>query len=104
MSVLDLFKAKAADVDNVIQPDSSQPEFWRDPFKPLRAKWKVIPLASQLRARIGDVMELPDHELLRLWNDALDEQVTVRGWYHDLYDDGVRGKKVLDIGAGLGFD
>jgi hypothetical protein len=28
----------------------------------------------------------------------------VRGWYHTLYRDVFRGKRVLEIGSGLGFD
>ncbi len=27
-----------------------------------------------------------------------------RGWYHTLYADGMRGKKVMDIGSGFGVD
>ena len=28
----------------------------------------------------------------------------IRGWYHELYRDVLRGKRVLDVGAGLGID
>ena len=33
-----------------------------------------------------------------------DDAYSVRGWYHTLYADVFRGKKVLEIGSGLGFD
>jgi SAM-dependent methyltransferase len=54
-------------------------------------------------------MGLSDDALLAEWEKARRDITTGpefahRGWYHALYADGMRGKKVLDIGSGFGVD
>ena len=44
-----------------------------------------------------------------VWTRIKEETTTgdgysARGWYHDLYRDVFRGKRVLDVGSGLGID
>lgn len=78
-------------------------------FRILRAKWGEVPHGEETRARSEDLLKLPDGELLRRWTEALADSAagaaySVRGWYHTLYRDVFRGKKVLEIGSGLGFD
>jgi SAM-dependent methyltransferase len=78
-------------------------------FRILRTKWGEVPQGEQTRARSEDLLRLSDRELLRIWSESLaDSSVgdaySVRGWYHTLYTDVFRGKKVLEVGSGLGFD
>jgi SAM-dependent methyltransferase len=75
----------------------------------LRQKWCEVPLGLMGRRRTADLLKLDDLRLKELWMQARDEATTgdgysVRGWYQDLYRDILRGKQVLDVGAGLGFD
>jgi SAM-dependent methyltransferase len=78
------------------QPHQPRPEeevraaFLRDPFTILRRK-------------------LSDADLLRMWSDVRASATTgdffgVRGWYLALYRDIVAGKRVLDVGCGMGID
>jgi len=78
-------------------------------FRILRTKWGEVPGGEQTRVRSEDLLKLSDQELLRLWSGALADSsaggaYSVRGWYHTLYSDVFRGKRVLEIGSGLGFD
>lgn len=78
-------------------------------FRILRSKWGEVPHGEETRARSEDLLKLSDDELLRRWSEALGDSSTgnaysVRGWYHTLYRDVFRGKRVLEIGSGLGFD
>jgi len=78
-------------------------------FRILRNKWGEVPHGEETRARSEDLLKLSDGELLRRWSEALADSSTgnaysVRGWYHTLYRDIFRGKRVLEIGSGLGFD
>jgi len=57
----------------------------------------------------GNIQNIPDEQLINHWNAIYQEITTgsgfsVRGWYHLVYADILRGKKVLDVGSGLGFD
>lgn len=77
-------------------------------FDRLREKWLEVP-AGPVRARAQDLLALSDEALLAFWKKARAEATTgsfyrVRGWYHALYKDVFRGKKVLDVGCGLGMD
>lgn len=82
---------------------------WRaDQLGLLRDKWVEIPVGRS-RKRSNELLELPDDELLREWVTAhkwytTDEGFAIRGWYHLLYADAFKGKKVLDVGCGLAFD
>lgn len=74
----------------------------------LRSKWHEVP-AGHVRRSSRDLMRLPAAELASLWRQTRDDATTgemfsVRGWYHALYRDILRGKKVLDVGSGLGID
>lgn len=85
------------------------PEQWADPFAVLRQKWGEVPAGLEGRDTTERMLSLPDEALRSLWLKALTESSTgpaysVRGWYHDLYKDVLRGKKVLEIGGGMAFD
>jgi len=77
-------------------------------FATLRDKWSEVP-AGQRRIRSEDLLKLNDDALRSLWcqlrKEASEgEAFSVRGWYHTLYRDVFRGKRLLDVGCGLGLD
>ncbi len=84
-------------------------ESWVDPLSTLRKKWQVVPGAGDKRVHIKDLLKLSDEEFLRTWleirkKDSTGENFCKRGWYHELYKEFMKGKKVLDVGCGLGID
>ena len=76
----------------------------------LREKWKMIPFTADDRAHTTDLAELDDSQLLQQWEKARHATVEgarlndIRGWYQLVYRDWCRGRKILDIGCGLGID
>lgn len=75
---------------------------------PLR-KWGEVPAGLLRRRNTSELHEISDGDLQLLWNRIHDEATTgigfsVRGWYHTLYAEALRGKRVLDVGSGLGID
>lgn len=82
---------------------------WSDPFSVLGEKWREVPTAGGGRTKSEALMELDDGELVRRWRSIRDDassgsNFSVRGWYHLLYRDFMEGRRVLDIGSGLGID
>jgi anaerobic magnesium-protoporphyrin IX monomethyl ester cyclase len=84
---------------------------WEKPFATLGNRWVEVPATPTVdgRMRTDELLALPDEELLRLWLEARERQTVgdgfaTRGWYHLLYADALRGKRVLEIGCGLAFD
>jgi len=81
---------------------------WEKPFEVLRQKWHEVPTTDTRMSTI-QLLEMPDKELLELWSRIRMEATTgenfdVRGWYHLLYRDILEGKRVMDVGSGLGID
>ncbi|MGD1093726.1 MAG: class I SAM-dependent methyltransferase [Bryobacteraceae bacterium] len=75
----------------------------------LRRKWSEVPAGLSERCSTTDLAGISDQELWSLWARIREETTTgdgysMRGWYHDLYRDMLRGKRVLDVGSGLGID
>ena len=82
---------------------------WSQPFEVLRKKWKEVPGGGSHRLNTEELLKLPDGDLLDIWTkqrlaDTTGDRFAVRGWYHHLYADVLRGKAVLDVGSGLGID
>jgi len=78
-------------------------------FAALRQKWNEVPVGLGGRRKTADLLKLKDTQLERMWLDTHREATqgpgyAARGWYQDLYADALRGKKVLDVGSGLGID
>jgi 2-polyprenyl-3-methyl-5-hydroxy-6-metoxy-1,4-benzoquinol methylase len=78
-------------------------------FEALRQKWNEVPIGLSGRRKTLDLMKLDDARLKSLWLETHREATqgpgyAARGWYHDLYSDVLRGKRVLDVGSGLGID
>lgn len=81
---------------------------WKDPFSVLRAKWHEVPGADD-RYSTRNLSAAADAELLRIWEDsrrtsAEGSGFSIRGWYHLVYRDQFRNKKVMDVGSGMGID
>ena len=72
-----------------------------------REKWREVPAGSELLGRVysSDLLKLSDAELRAAWR-ALDSGGSNdhRVWYRILYRDFVAGKRILELGSGLGFD
>jgi hypothetical protein len=82
--------------------------FQKDPFAVLRKKWGEVPGAAD-RHSTALLFGLSDQELVQHWIQIKMDAVSgknfpVRGWYHALYTDILRGKRVMDVGSGLGID
>lgn len=80
-----------------------------DVLRELRRKWGTVPAAGPDRLTTDDLMAMDDARLTATWWRVVHAATTgdnqpVRGWYHTLYKDVFRGKKVLDVGSGLGID
>ncbi|MHC4662639.1 MAG: class I SAM-dependent methyltransferase [Planctomycetota bacterium] len=82
---------------------------WKKPLKVLREKWGEVPAAGLERAHSKSLIKLSDEELLSYWREQCEKDTrksrfTVRGWYHLLYSDVLKGKKIMDVGSGMGID
>ncbi len=81
-----------------------------DPFAILRDKWSTVPFGISGRINTAKLLDLGDEDLLQAWEQAWVENCAgtrgfeARGWYHALYADWVRTRKIIDIGSGLAFD
>lgn len=100
---MDWFKSRLLDS----RSQTTRPH-WDRPFEILRKKWHEVP-AGDSRLSTNHLLNLPDRELNELWQGVRLAATTgaafeVRGWYHLLYADVLRGKRVLDVGCGLGID
>ena len=89
-------------------PAKSIKPVWTQYIDILRNKWHEVPAGND-RVTTKQLLELPDNELLDLWTRIRLEATTgesfnVRGWYHLLYKDVFRGKRVMDLGSGFGID
>lgn len=75
----------------------------------LRRKWGTVPGAGPDRVTTADLLAMDDDKLVATWWRIVHAATTaqnqcVRGWYHTLYKDVLRDKKVIDVGSGLGID
>jgi SAM-dependent methyltransferase len=87
----------------------SEVDDWSRPYDILRDKWVEVPVTRDDRVKTTTLDELSDGALLDVWENARKDvttgsQFAHRGWYHALYADGMRGKKVMDVGSGFGID
>jgi len=82
---------------------------WQLPYETLRKKWVEVPSDTLGRMKTTDMLGFSDESLLSAWESSRADITTGpefphRGWYHALYADGMRGKKVMDVGSGFGVD
>jgi SAM-dependent methyltransferase len=70
----------------------------------LREKWFEVPVGNKVRST-KELLELDDSELSSLWADMRKkDDFSSREWYRLLYSPIFRGKKIIDVGCGFGFD
>ena len=72
-----------------------------------RDKWREAPRGSDTDGRVwsSDLLKLPDTELLAAWNEMAARRYGGEiGWVGPLYLDTFRGRKVIELGSGLGYD
>lgn len=79
-----------------------------NPLEIHRRRWDVVPVGFE-RKKTADLQALSDQELMAYWEAAKKFATTGkhyndRGWYHELYKDVFKSKKVLEIGSGFGID
>jgi FkbM family methyltransferase len=82
---------------------------WDKPYETLRTRWEAVPTNNKEYLSTTKLIELSDDALLAKWRNSREAITTGpefshRGWYHALYADSMRGKKVMDIGSGFGVD
>ena len=82
---------------------------WSYPFETLRKKWDVVPTSSSKRQKTERLYNLSDDKLRNEWLKCREDITTGsefrhRGWYHALYSEGMRNKKIMDIGSGFAVD
>jgi SAM-dependent methyltransferase len=90
---------------------NEQPEkisYWDNPLNELREKWHEVP-AGEVRVSTRELINLSDDELRDKWLTIRQSAISgaefsSRGWYHALYLDIFRTKKIMDVGSGLGID
>jgi SAM-dependent methyltransferase len=72
----------------------------------LSEKWKEVPGGEDQSSRIfsNSLLDLSDSEFIDYWDCEFEKAKEFRLWYFSLYRDFLQGKKVLEIGSGLGFD
>src|SRR6266478_2373007 len=95
--------------DSAGMPEEGRSEAWQLPYETLRKKWVEVPTTATGTQKTTNFLGLPDDALLAEWEMARRDITTGpefahRGWYHALYADGMRGKKVMDVGSGFGVD
>jgi SAM-dependent methyltransferase len=72
-----------------------------------REKWREAPRGSDTDGRIfsTELLALPDHDFLATWQEmAARRYAGELGWLGTLYFDTFRGRRVAELGSGLGFD
>jgi SAM-dependent methyltransferase len=69
-------------------------------------KWREVPGGSDHHPRqfSDQLLQGSDAELSAAWSRQYEEASGLRGWYWKLYGEILRGKRVLEIGSGMGFD
>ena len=69
-------------------------------------KWREVPGGSDHHPRqfSEQLLQGSDAELSAAWSRQYEEASGLRGWYWKLYGEILRGKRVLEIGSGMGFD
>lgn len=77
-------------------------------FTTLKDKWCEIP-AADARQQSANLLQLSDRDLKAFWEqkhhlDTCDAGFRHRGWYQMLYRERLAGKRVADIGSGMGLD
>ena len=78
-------------------------------FDALRAKWTEVPAGLGARAKTTQLLSLSPVQLRAFWKGVHSESTrgpgySARGWYQEIYRSIFAGKRVLEIGSGMGID
>jgi predicted O-methyltransferase YrrM len=78
-------------------------------FNALWEKCQEVPGGVDERVSTSDLLLLNDSQLRDFWEGiwfetAHGSSFSIRGWYQTLYADIFRGKRVLEVGTGMGLD
>jgi 2-polyprenyl-3-methyl-5-hydroxy-6-metoxy-1,4-benzoquinol methylase len=109
MGIVRKFKALVGATSATMPSENNRPE-WQKPYETLRKKWVNVPMFHLgPYANTTNLLKLSDEELVAHWEKVRLDLTTGtewahRGWYHTLYANGMRGKKVMDVGSGFGVD
>ena len=76
----------------------------RDLFEVSAAKWAELPTTAQTRTTASELLSMSDAEIRAYWARLLDPAMNSRFPYQQLYEPHLRGKRVLEIGSGVGVD
>lgn len=95
--------------DSAGVPSDGKASSWENPYETLRKRWDAVPTTTAVFESTTELITLSDDVLLAEWERARRDITTGlefahRGWYHRLYADGMRGKKIMDVGSGFGVD
>jgi SAM-dependent methyltransferase len=87
--------------------DLDQDPTLRKSFDLERTKWGEVPYTWSHRIHSAELLEGTDAKILEFWTTAhlgatTGKAFSMNGWYQQLYVDVFRGKKLLDVGCGLG--
>lgn len=77
------------------------------PLQRYRDKWRETPRGSDTDGRIfsTDLLKMPPERLAMMWEEMAARRYNGEiGWLGPLYFDTFRGKKIVELGSGLGFD
>jgi SAM-dependent methyltransferase len=72
-----------------------------------REKWREAPRGSDTDGRVfsSDLLALSDDAFLATWDGMAARRYTGEiGWLGAVYGDTFRGRRILELGSGLGFD
>jgi SAM-dependent methyltransferase len=73
-----------------------------------REKWREVPAGGDTAGRTfsSDLIGLSDDALLEQWRrmDRSGSDPNHRGWYQTMYHHALAGRRVVEVGSGLGFD
>jgi SAM-dependent methyltransferase len=69
-------------------------------------KWREVPGGTDQHPRqfSDQLLAAANVDLMATWSSQFDDAVSLRGWYWKLYGELLRGRRVLEIGSGMGFD
>jgi hypothetical protein len=80
----------------------TMPQNW---IAALADKWHEIPLTATERGSSIDQLKLSDDELIRWWDDVARQkrEQDFIAWMIEVYRDFIRGKKLIEVGPGMGW-
>jgi 2-polyprenyl-3-methyl-5-hydroxy-6-metoxy-1,4-benzoquinol methylase len=79
-------------------------------FERLAEKWHDVPASRLERTSTRDLAAATDEDALAVWERARADTsegirgLKLRGWFYAVYEPWAAGKKILEVGPGLGID